>query len=255
MDNYKLTIAYDGTRYHGWQRQPGVPTIQGELEDAMAGILDRRVDLHGSGRTDRGVHADGQVAHCLLRRRVQPGTLERGLNALLDPDIRVLAVGEAPPEFHSRFSAVSRTYRYHICRHRVVHPFEHRFVYACWRPLDPDAIDDATRSLTGAHDFSAFSSGTDLREKGTRFVYEAVWERDAYRWVFTIRASGFLRTMVRRIVGTLLEVGGGRRGPEDFAELLRIRDRTRAGPAAPASGLRLSAVDYTGRSGEAIYRP
>lgn len=255
MHNYKLTIAYDGTRYHGWQRQPGVPTIQGELERALARIVDRHVDLHGAGRTDRGVHAEGQVAHALIPFRAEEETLERGLNALLDPDIRVLTVGEAPREFHSRYSAVSRTYRYHMWRHRIVRPFDQRFVYACWRPLDTEAMDGATRVLVGSHDFSSFASGIDSGEEGTRIVYEATWERDSDRWVFAIRASGFLRTMVRTIVGTLLEVGSGRRSREDFAGLLSVRDRTRAGAVVPACGLRLHSVDYPGRGGEAIYRP
>lgn len=244
MHNLKLTIAYDGTRYHGWQVQPGVPTIQGEIEQALSRILDRPARIHGAGRTDRGVHASGQVAHCLPGKPVGPATVAAGLNALLPPDIRIRSVAAVRPEFHARYSALSRTYRYRIARNRVVDPFRYRWVHAVWGDLDGDAMEEAAGRLVGEHDFTALASDPEPEGGGTREVYEASWSRGAGEWVFTIRASGFLRAMVRTIVGTLLEVGSERRPLSDIERILAGRDRAAAGPTAPASGLELAQVAY-----------
>lgn len=252
MNNFKLTIAYDGTRYHGWQVQPAVPTIQGELEDTIGRILDHPVSIHGSGRTDRGVHADGQVAHFLTPRHPQTDTLEAGLNALLPPDIRVLAIEAASPRFHARYSARRRTYRYHISRLRTASPFDHRYVYGFRAALDADAVDRATRQLRGVHDFSSFCAGAAEAGDPVREVYEARWERTDAAWMLTISANGFLRSMVRTIVGTLLDVGTGRRPWTDIDRVLEARNRSVAGRAVPPTGLRLVRVDYGEESGNQV---
>lgn len=245
MNNFKFTIAYDGTRYHGWQVQPGVPTIQGRLEETLQRILDHAVSVCGAGRTDRGVHAEGQVAHCRTDRPMKEDTLQRALNALLPPDIRIMEAARVSPQFHARYSAVARTYRYHICRMASIHPFRYRYVHAYRRPLDAEAIDRATACLIGAHDFSSLCSGAGSVKSPIREVYEAEWQRTPDDWVFTIRANGFLRGMVRTIVGTLLEVGTSRMEWQEMTRVLEARDRAAAGPSVPASGLSLVRVEYS----------
>jgi len=244
VPSFKLTIAYDGTNYHGWQIQPGIPTIQGELERALGRILNEPVTTHGSGRTDRGVHAVGQVVHFLTGRHFHTDTLMAGLNALLPPEVRVCRVEEVGDEFHARYSALSKTYQYHVWRSDVVHPFRYRYVYWFRRPLDAGAVDSATRNLIGVHDFTSFASVSGECGDHVRKVLDAKWERFDEEWVFTIRANGFLRYMVRTIVGTLLEIGVHRRGAEDLGPLLAARDRTVSGPSVPPSGLCLLNVEY-----------
>jgi tRNA pseudouridine38-40 synthase len=184
------------------------------------------------------------VAHCLTGKPVPPSTVAAALNALLPPDVRIRAAAAAAPDFHARFSAVARTYRYRIARTRTLDPFRYRYVYAVWRELDSEAVDRASRSLVGVHDFSSFARHLDPDEPATREVYEASWSREPGEWTFMIRANGFLRTMVRTIVGTLLEIGAGRRPAEDIERLLLVRDRGAAGVTAPASGLELAEVAY-----------
>ena len=244
MHNFKLTLAYDGTNYHGWQVQPGVATIQGELERALGRILDQPVTTHGSGRTDRGVHADAQVAHFLTAGSPGTDTLASGLNALLPPDIRVRSVEEVPPDFHARRSALSKTYAYHVWRSGVVDPARYRYVYPFHGPLDPDGLGDAAGRLLGLHDFTSFCSHSNENGDRVRHVYEAQWDLGGEEWIFTIRANGFLRYMVRTIVGTLIEIGTGRRRREDIGRILEARDRRTAGASAPPRGLRLVRVEY-----------
>lgn len=244
MRKIKLTLAYDGTPYHGWQVQPGVPTVQGELERALGSLLDHAVQTHGSGRTDAGVHAHGQVAHFETERSMDTDALLRGANALLPAAIRISEVEEVGPQFHARISATAKTYEYHIWRDRVVSPFHHRFVYGLWQPLDADAMDRATTHFVGVRDFTSFSAATAEVSDRVREVYRAEWERDSRDWVFRIRASGFLQYMVRTIVGTLIEVGRGKIDPGAIDRIFEARDRRLAGPSAPARGLHLIGVEY-----------
>jgi len=242
---FRLTIAYDGTTYHGWQVQPGVPTIQGELNEVLSRILDHPVQTHGSGRTDRGVHAEGQVAHFVSLRAIRPDTLQTALNALLAPDIRILDIRPVPADFDARRSAVSKTYEYHLWRASVVSPFRRRYVHSVRRSLDEAAIDRATEQFLGVHDFTSFCAHSTEVENRVREVFEAGWRRDADEWVFRIRANGFLRYMVRTIVGTLLDVGVGRTRWQQVDDIFAGRDRRLAGESAPASGLTLVSVEYS----------
>jgi tRNA pseudouridine38-40 synthase len=244
MRNIKLTLAYDGTPYHGWQIQPGVPTVQSALNDALERILDHPVTTHGSGRTDAGVHAHGQVAHVHTERSMDTDALHKGVNALLAPEVRITMVEEVPLEFHARKSATSKTYEYHVWRDPVVSPFHHRYVHALWRPLNADAMDRATERFLGVHDFTSFSATSAEVEDRVREIYDAEWERDPSDWVFRIRANGFLQYMVRTIVGTLIDVGTGRTDPDAIDDLFDALDRKVAGPSAPAKGLHLIQVDY-----------
>ena len=244
MRNIKLTLAYDGTTYHGWQIQPGVPTVQGELERALGNILDHQVRTHGSGRTDAGVHAHGQVAHFETETSMDTDALHKGVNALLPPQIRIATVEEVSADFHARFRATSKTYEYHVWRDAVVSPFHSNYVHSMWQYLDADAMDLATGRFVGVHDFTSFSATSAEVDDRVREVYEAGWEREPTSWVFRIRANGFLQYMVRTIVGTLIEVGKGRLEPDAIDAIFEARDRRRAGPSAPAKGLHLISVDY-----------
>ena len=244
MRNLKLTLAYDGTSFHGWQFQPGVPTLQGKLETVIEQILDHKITSHGSGRTDAGVHAHGQVAHFLTEKAIDTDAFHRSVNALLPPEIQVMSVEEMPLDFHARASARAKTYEYHVWRLPVVSPFHSRFVHSVWQYLDTDTIDRATGYFPGRHEFTSFSAASTSAKNHTREVYEAEWERSSEEWVFRIRANGFLQHMVRTIVGTLIDVGRGRINPEDIPDILEAKDRQRAGHTAPAKGLHLVSVEY-----------
>ncbi len=240
----KLTLAYDGTPYHGWQVQPGLPTVQGELDGALGRLLDQRVRTRGAGRTDAGVHAHGQVAHFETGRSMGVDAMHRGVNALLPSQIRVVAVQEAAAGFDARASARAKTYEYHIWRDPVVSPFRRHYVYALSRPLDGEAMDRAAERFVGVHDFTAFSAAAAQVISRVREVYDARWERRGSEWVFRIRANGFLQYMARTIVGTLIEVGEGRIDAARIDRIFDSRDRRRAGRSAPAKGLHLMSVEY-----------
>jgi tRNA pseudouridine38-40 synthase len=244
MRNIKLTLAYDGTPYHGWQLQPGVPTIQSVLDGTLSRILDHAVTTHGSGRTDAGVHAHGQVAHFHTPRSMDTDALHRGANALLPQQIQILSVEEVPMEFHARISATAKTYEYHLWRDSVVSPFHANFVHSIWRPLDSDGMDEATKQFIGVHDFTSFSATSAEVKSRVREVFDAEWHRTPSDWVFRIRASGFIRYMVRTIVGTLIEVGKGQIDPASIDAILEARDRQKGGPSAPSKGLHLISVEY-----------
>ena len=244
MRNLKLTLSYDGTSFHGWQLQPGVRTLQGELERAIGHILDHEITTHGSGRTDAGVHAHGQVAHFLTEKAIDTDAFHRSVNALLPPEIRVTSVEEMPLDFHARASARAKTYEYHVWRSTVVSPFHSRYVHSVWQHLDADKVDQATTYFPGRHEFTSFSAASTSKRSHTREVYEAQWERSSEEWVFRIRANGFLQYMVRTIVGTLIEVGRGKMNPKEIPGIFEARDRQRAGPTAPAKGLHLVSVEY-----------
>lgn len=244
MRNLKLTLAYDGTRFHGWQIQPELPTIQGELQQTLQKLFNHEVSVTGSGRTDAGVHAHGQVANVETIRTMDTDAVLRGANALLSSDIRVLNVEEVSPEFHARRSARSKTYEYHIWRHPIVSPFHCRYVHAFRYPLDEEALDRGATYFPGIHDFTSFCAVATEIEDRVRTIYEASWDRSENQWVFSIRGNGFLQYMVRTIVGTLLEAGQGRLRPEQIPGIFEAKDRRLAGPSLPAHGLHLIEVEY-----------
>jgi tRNA pseudouridine38-40 synthase len=244
MRNLKLTLAYDGTEFHGWQIQPNLPTVQGTLQSALEKLFNHSVNVTGSGRTDAGVHAQGQVANVETIRSIDTDATLRGLNALLPPTIRVWQVEEVAPDFHSRRSATSKIYEYHIWRQHIVSPFHCRYVYAYPYAMDAAAVDEATALFLGTHDFTSFCATASEIEDRVRTIFEAEWQRGAEEWVFKIRGSGFLQYMVRTIVGTLLYVGAGKFSPQDVVTIFEAKDRKRAGPCVPAQGLHLIRVNY-----------
>ncbi|HEY2380708.1 MAG TPA: tRNA pseudouridine(38-40) synthase TruA [Terriglobia bacterium] len=244
MRNLKLTLAYDGTGFHGWQLQPQIRTIQGELQTALQKLFNHEVSVTGSGRTDAGVHAQGQVANLETIRNMDTDAVLRGANALLPEEIRVLSVEEVAPEFHARHSAKAKTYEYHIWRPAVVSPFHLRYVYPFRYPLDEDLIDRGSAYFLGPHDFTSFCATSTEVEDRTRTIFEACWDRSETTWVFRIRGNGFLQYMVRTIAGTLLEIGKGRLDPGKLPGIFDARDRRLAGPSLPSRGLHLIAVEY-----------
>jgi tRNA pseudouridine38-40 synthase len=244
MRNLKLTVAYDGTEFHGWQSQPGLSTIQGELEMALSRLFNHEVSVHGSGRTDAGVHARGQVANVHTIRTMDTGSVLKGSNAYLPAVIRVLEVEEADDAFHARLSARSKTYEYHIWRKQIVSPFQCRYVYKYPYAMNCDAVDDAGARLLGTHDFTSFCSKDTVIEDRVRTIFDVQWRRAEDEWIFSITGSGFLQRMVRTIVGTLLYVGQGRYQPDCIPAIIAAKDRNLAGPSVPAMGLHLIRVEY-----------
>ena len=245
MRTLKLTLSYDGTRLVGWQRQADGESVQGVLEDALARFEGAPVTVHGAGRTDAGVHALGQVASVEVSFAHDAATLTRALNAQLPEDVRVLSVEEAAPGFHARFSARSKSYRYSIRNGAVASPFERAYAWHVPQPLDVDAMRQAASRLLGRHDFSTFRSiGTEVPD-AVRTLYTSDVVGDAGSLLtYEVSGDGFLRHMVRAIVGTLVEVGRGWRVPSQMDALLQARDRARAGATAPPHGLFLVRVDY-----------
>jgi tRNA pseudouridine38-40 synthase len=244
MRNLKLTLAYDGTEFNGWQIQPDLPTVQGTLKDALEKLLNHPINVTGSGRTDAGVHARGQVANFETIRSIDTDALLRGLNALLPAEIRVWQVEEVAQEFHARRSAQSKTYEYHVWRQHIVSPFHCRYVYAFPYPMDAAAVDEASRYFVGTHDFTSFCATATVVEDRVRTIFESEWHRASDEWIFRVRGSGFLQYMVRTIVGTLLYVGTGKLRPDDIFSIFEQRDRRLAGPCVPPRGLHLIRVDY-----------
>lgn len=236
-------MAYDGTRYAGFQVQPNAPTVQGELEAALTRICDEQVKIVGAGRTDAGVHASGQVISFRSATRLDAATIGRGVNALLPADIATRDVEEASEDFHARYSATGRTYEYRIRNAPQRDPLERHREHWLPQQLDEAAMAEATRVVVGRMDLSAFAIGPG----GTRTVRRAEWSREGTLLRFTIEADGFLRGMVRAIVGTLLWVGRGHTPAARMGEIVAGRDRAQAGPNAPVQGLCLVRVDYEGR--------
>lgn len=253
MRNIRLVIAYDGTDFHGWQRQPQVPTIQEELETRIEKIIGARATLYGSGRTDAGVHAAGQVANFRTECPIPCAGLVKALNDTLPGAIRVRKAEEVPDGFHARYSAKAKTYRYRILQAAICPPFLARYVYHHPYPLDSRRMARAGRMLEGEHDFTSFAGSDPARKEkdleedsNVRQVFHSriKVQKELQMMVYEIRGSGFLHHMVRNIVGTLLEVGSGNLAPEDIPEILDARDRGKAGATAPASGLWLVRVEY-----------
>jgi tRNA pseudouridine38-40 synthase len=259
----KIVLAYDGTDLVGWQRQPTGVSVQALLEEALAAIEGRAVVVVGAGRTDAGVHALGQVASCRIEHAIPAADLARALNARLPDQVRVLDVEEAPDGFHARYGARAKTYRYLILNGALVNPFERRYVWHVPRPLDVEAMAEAARCLEGRHDFTALQGAGSAAKTTVRTVEHASVQPLQLMAVaggltlaarppggrlvaIDVRGDGFLRHMVRNAVGTLVEIGHGRRPAASMREVLASGDRTQAGPTAPASGLFLVRVDYPG---------
>ena len=285
MPSFRITLAYDGTDFVGWQRQANGVSIQGLIEDALATIDGRAISVSGAGRTDSGVHALAQVAGFTLERSMPSEVLMRALNAHLPDAVRVTSASEVPPSFHPRFAAHSKTYSYRILNSEVASPFERRYAWHVPGALDLAAMSAAAGMLEGQHDFAAFqAAGSDvastvrdvitsrIAECGLRIdwgfldrgsdpapiddqspirnpqsaihIQSAIRNPQSAMLCYTVTGSGFLRHMVRTIVGTLVEIGRGRRSAESMAHLLVLHDRAQAGPTAPAAGLFLVGVDY-----------
>jgi tRNA pseudouridine38-40 synthase len=244
MRHLKLVLEYDGTAYHGWQLQPGLDTIQGELEGALSRLAGTPVQVRGAGRTDAGVHALGQVASCSATLRLDDVALRRALNALLPRDIVVRAVETVPPEFDARRSARSKMYRYTLLVRESRSALQAGTSLHVPYALDLEAMTRGAVVLVGTHDFSAFRAGSCAARTPIRTVTQVAWRTAGELWCFEIVGNAFLQHMVRIIVGTLLEVGGGKRDAADVPAVLASRDRRRAGKTAAPHGLCLVAVDY-----------
>ncbi len=245
MRNIRLLIEYDGTNYQGWQVQPDGPTIQGMIEEKLTLITGEVIHLIGSGRTDSGVHAFGQVANFKTKSKLDVHSIQRALNSLLPPDIVIQRAEEVEEDFHARRESKSKVYEYRILNQDIRSAFRHKYAWHIPQKLDLEEMRKATRILIGEHDFSSFRSvGTPTRT-AIRRVIRAEWKkgRDGLIW-FEIEASGFLKQMVRALVGTLVEVGKGKIDSEEFQKILDSKDRKKAGPTAPARGLFLKEVKY-----------
>jgi tRNA pseudouridine38-40 synthase len=252
VPTYRLTLSYRGTAYAGWQRQENALAVQQVVEEALERLLDEAVRITGASRTDAGVHARGQVAHLELARPFPERGLVHGANHHLPADVRVLAAATMPAGFHARRHAAAKEYVYRLSRAPVLSPLDALFVAPAPAGLDVERMARAAEALPGRHDFSAFALAGGSHGQPFRRIVSARWEErpdgrldgDDDELAFRIVGEGFLRGMVRALVGTLIEVGAGRRSPESFAALLAGRSRREAGPTAPAHGLVLQQVLY-----------
>jgi len=261
--NLKLTLAYDGHDFAGWQVQPDRLSVQGTLVSAFEHLTGEKTLPQGSGRTDAGVHALAQIATVTTNSPIPVDNLIRALNDILPRSIRVLAAEEMPPEFHARRSAIAKTYRYHIYRGAICSPFQARYVYHHPYPLDESRMIQAAAVVEGEHDFTSFAAVDPEKRKETlaadqetlaanagleinnvRTIFLSQWQRHADELVYTVRGNGFLHHMVRNLVGTFLMVGKGSLTVQDVRRILELRDRSAAAATAPASGLFLVSVEY-----------
>ena len=274
MRNLRLILSYDGADFAGWQVQPGRSTVQGELASAIGRLSGENVLPQGSGRTDAGVHALAQVASFATASTIPVENWLRALNDILPASIRVLEVIEAAPEFHARKSARAKTYRYRIYRGAICPPFLARYVWHYPYPLEEAVMVAAADVVVGEHDFTSFAAvdpervermaaeenvgvgksatthlqTTNLQMTNVRTIFSSNWTREGAELIYTVRGSGFLHHMVRNLVGTFVLVGKGTLSREEFRRILDARDRTAAGPTAPASGLYLVEVEYDANS-------
>jgi tRNA pseudouridine38-40 synthase len=273
MHHWKTILTYDGTPFHGWQIQPHLPTVQGTLAQAIAHVTGETVLPQGSGRTDTGVHALAQVASFTLTVPIPAANLHLALNRALPPSIRILDVAPVPPGFHARHSALRKTYEYRIfprisapqpsssASERICSPMLAPYVWDCRWPLDPDLMQRAAPALLGEHDFTSFAAAdpdlatrtaaldpdnqkSDSQKTAVRTLYESTWTQQDHLFVYRVTGSGFLHHMVRNLVGTFVDIGAGRIPPDALPGILAARNRSAAGPTAPASGLFLVSVDY-----------
>jgi len=244
--NHRLTLAYNGTPYQGWQIQGRQPTVQLALESALQQLWGNRIRIHGSGRTDTGVHARGQVAHFHAPAKFShPERLQAAINAHLPDSIRVVHCHFVPPSFHSRFSAKGKEYEYRIIHGTVASPFETHFAWQLRRPLQVESMKRAVRPLIGEHDFASFASNPGYtRESTVRTLYRIDCAQSGNCLTLRFRGSGFLFRMVRNLTGALVRVGDGRLTPDDIPHILNQQRRSAAPPPAPACGLYLNKVFY-----------
>lgn len=244
MQNYKLTVAYDGTRFFGWERQPGKDTIQGKLESVLGELNGAPVDVIGAGRTDAGVHARAMTANVMLDTDLSPDAIRDYCNRYLPDTIAVREVKPCAERFHARYKALGKTYRY-TCFDGAVKPvFDRKYVTVLDYQPDIDRMRQAAAILQGEHDFMSFCGNPRMKKSTVRELDSITVERRKDRIIFTFHGTGFLQNMVRILVGTLLEVGRGRWEPEYVQTILDARDRKLAGPTAPPEGLCLMKVDY-----------
>jgi tRNA pseudouridine38-40 synthase len=248
--NLKLTLAYDGHDFAGWQVQPDQVSVQGTLVFAFEHLTGEKTLPQGSGRTDAGVHALAQTVSVAIESPIPAQNLLRALNNVLPQSIRVLAVEEMPPDFHARHSALAKTYRYRIYRGAICSPFLARYVYHHPYPLDETSMTKAARLVEGEHDFTSFAAVDPEKKKegleidNVRTIFHSEWQRQDEEFVYTVRGNGFLHHMVRNLVGTFLMIGKGSLQLEDLRRILELRDRSAAAATAPASGLYLVSVEY-----------
>jgi tRNA pseudouridine38-40 synthase len=242
MQNYKLIISYDGTDYHGWQSQPKKRTIQGLLEKNLSKIAQKKITVIGAGRTDAGVHAQGQAANFKANISLGEEELLRAMNSLLPGDIKIISLEKADPNFHARKMAKSKIYQYRIFNSSDIPPFLHRYVLYWRSPLKVEMMRKAALLFVREADFTAFSSNRLLNP--VRKVASSRIEKKGKEIIYTIEANGFLRYMVRTIVGTLIEVGKDKLCPENIVEIFKNKRRSQAGPTAPAKGLCLMKIIY-----------
>ena len=241
-----LLVAYDGTKFHGWQTQPGLRTVQEVIEQALRRVVRHQVQLVGSGRTDSGVHAAGHVSSFKTTCDIPPDRLRHAIGARLPKDISIVALRDVHPEFNARRSAISKLYRYrmHAARNRPVENRAQRYTYHFWERLDLQAVRAGSKYLIGEHDFTSMTPSKTVRESMVRQVLRCDVERHLDEVRIDVEGTGFLWRQVRTMVGTLLEIGRGRWSPEHVAKIIESRDRANAGPTMPARGLCLQWVRY-----------
>ncbi len=245
MKNYRIIVAYDGTKYNGWQRQGNTPnTIQGKIEDILTKMTGHTVEIHGSGRTDKGVHAKAQVANFKIDTPLTEKEICYYINRYLPEDIGVLEVCETEDRFHARLCAKKKTYMYRIWNSNMHNPFEHRFVYSTGEKFDIEAMKKAAELFVGQHDFLGFSSLNRSKKSTVRNIYKSEVHVEGNEIRFIVSGDGFLYNMVRIMSGTILEAGLGKRRPESVLKVFEIRDRNLAGETLPAKGLTLLDVEY-----------
>lgn len=245
IQTFKLTIEYDGTQFFGWQRQTDKPTIQGALEQVLSRILNQPVTLAGSGRTDAGVHARGQVASFCAETGMDPSTLKKGVNRLMKHPIVLKGCARVPDDFHARFSAVSKEYHYYVLNRDDPCAIGRDYIWHVPRPLNLKTMNQCCQTICGMHDFKSFENAGSPRQSTVRTVFVARMDRlDNDRLIFKICADGFLKNMVRNLMGTLVDVGQAKITPRMFERILSGRNRSLAGAKAPARGLILNQVNY-----------
>ena len=243
--NYKIIISYDGSRYYGWEHQPNTDlTIQGKLESVLAKLAGTNIDIIGAGRTDAGVHAKGMTANFILDTELSTSEIRDYFNRYLPDDICVLEVHEASERFHSRYNALGKTYQYTCYCGHLKPVFDRKYVYCLDKSPDIESMRKAAAILTGSHDFAAFCSNPRMKKSTVRKVDLIDITRKGDYIYFTYHGTGFLQHMIRILTGTLLEVGFGKRSPDNMLELIENRNRSLAGATAPACGLCLLEVDY-----------